>query len=30
MSNIRFLDNVAVTSFDSSNQLVGSTFHPVF
>jgi hypothetical protein len=26
MSNIRFLDNVAVPSFAASNQLVGSTF----
>jgi|TARA_R110000803_G_scaffold198594_2_gene262402 hypothetical protein len=26
MSNVRFLDNVAVTSYASSNQLVGSTF----
>ena len=26
MSNVRFLDNVAVTSFAASNQLVGSTF----
>ena len=26
MSNVRFLDNVQVTSFASSNQLVGSTF----
>jgi len=26
MSNVRFLDNVAVTSYAASNQLVGSTF----
>jgi hypothetical protein len=26
MSNVRFLDNVAVTSYASSNQAVGSTF----